>query len=151
MGKRQKLDYNSEELVRNLKQSTGQGVDALFSPPSPPRPETAEEPQAPAEQDRSVQARTYARTRVRKQARSHTSIEQELREQVLIKKHLSSFTFRFHTEELEALARITDEINRNGKHKTSKNDVMRLALNWLLRDHQEKKENSMLAKVLART
>ena len=92
-----------------------------------------------------------ARTHVPQPATSHISIEEELRDQVLIKKHLSSFTFRFRPEELEALERITDDVNRNGRYKTSKNDVIRLALNWLLRDHQDNRENSMLVKVLART
>lgn len=37
MGKRQKLNFNSDELTHHLKQSTGKGVDALFSQqPSPP-------------------------------------------------------------------------------------------------------------------
>lgn len=35
MAKRQKLDYNMDELTHNLKQSTGKGVDAFFSPRSP--------------------------------------------------------------------------------------------------------------------
>jgi hypothetical protein len=38
MAKRQKLDYNSDDLAASLKQSTGQGVDALFSQPSSPSP-----------------------------------------------------------------------------------------------------------------
>ncbi len=151
MTKRQTLDYNTDELALHLKQSTGQGVDALFSTPSPPRAGTVEEQPRQASQDESVQESTRARTHVREQVSSYVSIEQQLRERILIKKHLSSFTFRFQPEELEALDRITDEINQNGKHKTSKNDVMRLALNWLLRDHQEKRENSMLVKVLTRT
>ena len=66
-----------------------------------------------------------------------------------MKKHLSSFTFRFQAEELEALDRVTDEINRNRGQKTSKNDVIRLALNWLLQDLEENKDNSTLARVLA--
>jgi hypothetical protein len=41
MAKRPTLTYDSATLAKNLKQSTGQGVDALFSPPSPPRPEQA--------------------------------------------------------------------------------------------------------------
>jgi hypothetical protein len=151
MANRQHLNYDSDELAHNLKQSTGQGVDALFSPQSPTQPVAGEEQPGRGEQETSLHAPMHARTRVHQQANSHTPIEQELRDQVLIKKHLSSFTFRFRPEELEALDRITDDVNRNGRYKTSKNDVIRLALNWLLRDHQDKNENSMLVKVLTRT
>jgi hypothetical protein len=35
MAKRQKLDYNMKELTQHLKESSGRGVDALFSQPSP--------------------------------------------------------------------------------------------------------------------
>jgi len=150
MDKRQKLDYNTDELALHLKQSTGQGVDALFSPPSPARPIAAVEPQREEETDHNTQTHQRARTHARQQPGKRTSVEQELRERVLTKRHLSSFTFRFQLEELEALDRITDEINQNGRHKTSKNDVIRLALNWLLQDYEVKKEDSMLARVLNR-
>ena len=36
MSKRQKLDYNSDELAHHLELSTGRGVDALFPQGSPP-------------------------------------------------------------------------------------------------------------------
>ena len=35
MGKRTKINYNSEELAESLKQSTGKGVDAFFPESSP--------------------------------------------------------------------------------------------------------------------
>ena len=60
MAKRQQLNYNSDELALHLRQSTGQGVDALFSPPSPPRPVTpVAKKQAP---DQSAYAGVHART-----------------------------------------------------------------------------------------
>ena len=151
MAKRQHLNYDSDELAHNLKQSVGQGVDALLSAQSRPEPAAAEAQPEPEELETNLHTPMHARTRVPQPASSHISIEEELRDQVLIKKHLSSFTFRFRTEELEALDSITDDVNRNGRYKTSKNDVIRLALNWLLRDYQEKRENSMLVKVLTRT
>jgi len=42
MAKRQKLDYNSDELARHLELSTGKGVDALFSQGSPSPPTKAQ-------------------------------------------------------------------------------------------------------------
>jgi hypothetical protein len=150
MTKRQTLNYNSDELALHLKQSTGQGVDALFSSPSPAPPGAPVEQRREEEKDNNTQAPKRARMHARQQPSRRTSFEQELREQVLIKRHLSSFTFRFQLEELEALDRVTDEINQNGRHKTSKNDVIRLALNWLLKEYEVKKEDSMLTKVLNR-
>ena len=149
MDKRQKLDYNTDELALHLKQSTGQGVDALFSPPSPAQPVAPVEPQR-EEEVHNTQTRQRARMHTRQQPGKRTSLEQELRERVLAKRHLSSITFRFQLEELEAFDRVTAEINQNGRHKTSKNDVIRLALNWLLQDYELKKEDSMLARVLNR-
>jgi hypothetical protein len=49
MAKRQKLVINSEELVQNLKQSAGKGVDAFFSSPSPTSQQAPEAPKAALE------------------------------------------------------------------------------------------------------
>ena len=46
MTKRQQLNYDSENLVHNLKASTGQGVNAFFSDPSP-TPKLAQPTAAP--------------------------------------------------------------------------------------------------------
>ena len=167
MAKRQVLNYNSDELALHLKQSTGQGVDALFSAPSPPPavvPEQAPEPQKPSE---SIQVRKRARTHASRQpkpgiARTRTSqartggsvqarMVKELKERSLDRRHLSSFTFRFRPQELEALDRLAGEVNRGTHQKISKNDIVRLGLNWLLEDYDQNKRDSMLARVLTRT
>lgn len=51
MAKRKPLSFNNEELTKNLKESTGKGMDALFSPTPPPqaveqKPEPGEESQS---------------------------------------------------------------------------------------------------------
>jgi hypothetical protein len=164
MANRQSLNYNSDELAHNLKQSTGRGVDALFSPPSPPRPDTPVAEQR--EPDQSAQASVHARThasqhrqraaspekpaQVHTAARVHAAIEEELRQGLLNRRWLSSFTFRFRAEELEDLDRVAAQVNRGVHSKISKNDIVRLGLNWLLQDHAHNKENSMLASVLKR-
>ncbi len=73
----------------------------------------------------------------------------ELRREFLNRRHLSSFTFRFKVKELEDLDRATAEINQTASQKVSKNDLVRLALNWLLQDYQTNHDRSMLAGVLA--
>ena len=37
MAKRKPLSFNNKELTKNLKESTGKGVDAFFSPTPPPQ------------------------------------------------------------------------------------------------------------------
>jgi hypothetical protein len=164
MAKRHQLNYNSDELALHLRQSTGQGVDALFSPPSPPQPATpVAKKQAPDQSTHAgVHARTHASQHTQRaisteepaQARSaahvHASIEEELRQGLLNRRRLSSFTFRFRAEELEDLDRVAAQVNRGVQSKISKNDIVRLGLNWLLQDYAHNKENSMLASVLKR-
>ncbi len=69
MAKRQKLTYNNAELTQSLKQSTGQGVDALFSQPDdgavPNRVERTRQhsspPQEPTRQAHNKAVRTARR------------------------------------------------------------------------------------------
>ena len=37
MAKRKPLSFNNKELTKNLKESTGKGIDAFFSPTPPPQ------------------------------------------------------------------------------------------------------------------
>jgi hypothetical protein len=92
----------------------------------PKKPE--EEKEMEERKVESAQADQHARMHTPKQVSEHASIEQELRDRILVKRHLSSFSFRFRTEELEELDRIADEINHKTRHKTTKNDIVRLAL-----------------------
>lgn len=77
MTKRQKLDYDSKELTKNLKESTGKGVDALFSLQPPPEKEErleeeTQKPESPdtkrkqspkqADEQRAQPESTYGRT-----------------------------------------------------------------------------------------
>ena len=55
MAKRQRLNYNSEALTQNLKQSTGQGVDAFFPDRSPTPPTQKTTQKRAASQKRTVQ------------------------------------------------------------------------------------------------
>jgi len=66
------------------------------------------------------------------------------------RQHLASSTFRFQAEELEELERVFAELNALKPKKSSKNDLVRLAVDWLLEDYKRTGENSMLAQVFAR-
>jgi hypothetical protein len=67
------------------------------------------------------------------------------------KQRLASSTFRFQPHELEQLDTITSEVAQGHRLKLSKNDIVRLALNWLLADYRQNGEQSVLARVAERT
>ena len=66
MAKRKPLSFNNEELTKNLKESAGKGMDALFSPT--PLPQVVEQ-----------------KPESRKESRSLTKIKQESKEAKMIK------------------------------------------------------------------
>lgn len=153
----------------------GRGADIFFgdyTPPESPNPAgQAPQPPAPAPNDAAAQpisdAGVHARTRAPKRAstlqcsappsdaetsaRVRTAMREGLHKKLQTKQRLASFTFRFRPEELDELDRVAGELNRTAGQKTSKNDLVRLALLWLLADYQESGDASVLAQVLART
>ena len=157
MTKRQKLDFNSDELTQHLKTSKGQGMNAFFSAPSPTPSKQTKEARKVEKGQAPKRARTYKRTKpstpastpTRTDAQVHARTIEQLKRAILNKKHLSSFTFRFKAEELEALDQVTETINEKIEPKISKNDVIRLSLKWLLEDYEQNKQASVLARVLA--
>jgi hypothetical protein len=87
-----------------------------------------------------------AHTRASKSSPSSTVVDR-LRQKLQTKQHLSSYTFRFRAEELEQLDRLVGELNQVRTAKLSKNDLMRLALGWLLTDHEEYGQESLVVEV----
>ena len=100
-------------------------------------------------QERDGGATPHSPDRARKQTSTHAHVAQELRKGFLNRHHLSSCTFRFKARELDELDRATAKVNQTASQKVSKNDLVRLALNWLLQDYQTNHDRSMLAGVLA--
>jgi len=115
-----------------------------------PTPKTQEEKKP----DRSVNARTDANVHARTQARIDASIQNGLAESLYrklqLKHHLSSYTFRYRLEELEALRKLDEKFEKTHPNKMSKNDLVRIGVNWLLEDYEQNGETSMLARILAR-
>lgn len=83
-------------------------------------------------------------------ARTRASIYTRVRKAVGNRSRLAGFTFRYQREELDRLDDLATKVNRNQSVKVSKNDLVRIALNWLLEDHEDNKRASVLSKVLAR-
>ena len=143
------MSTKQSSMTEKNKRPASGSFAKLMSSPLPTEPEKEKEMEG--QEDESTQADKGARTHTHEHVNQHASAERELRERILIRRRLSSFTFRFQAEELEALDQVTDEVNKNNLQKTSKNDVIRLALNWLLRDYEENRDQSTLAKVLKYT
>ncbi len=104
--------------------------------------EATSEP-APAEDAR---ASVRARTRAARSAPSGQVVER-LRQKLQAKQHLSSYTFRFRAEELEQLDNLVAELNLTRSAKLSKNDLVRLALGWLLTDYEAYGPESLVVEV----
>ena len=156
----------------------GKGADIFFgdftptSPESPaadsaasPTPtagqvaaEPATAPTPVASSERSVRPRTHARTQTTSSdsdadssARVRLAMKEALHRKLQLKQRLASYTFRFRPEELDQLEQILAGLERGNGQKPSKNDVIRLALLWLLADYEEHRDASILAQVLARS
>jgi hypothetical protein len=92
----------------------------------------------------------YASVRARTRASKSTPASQvvdRVRQKLQAKQHLSSYTFRFRAEELEQLDRLVTELNRDRAVKLSKNDLIRVALGWLLTDYDEYGSESLVVEV----
>ena len=58
-------------------------------------------------------------------------------------------TFRYSIEELDFVRDVVYEAEVKYKTKLDKNDVVRIALEWLMTDYQQNAEDSLLARILA--
>jgi len=111
--------------------------------PTPPEPQS--DPQADPE---IITAPAPLRARVRAPRVSPAAVVTErLRQKLRTKQHLSSYTFRFRPEELEQLDQLVTELNQARTSKLSKNDLVRLALGWLLTDYEEYGQASLVVEV----
>lgn len=61
---------------------------------------------------------------------------------------LKANTFRYTQEELDAIRDIVYRLETIYGKKIDKNDVVRLALNWLIYDFDEREEESLLVRIL---
>jgi hypothetical protein len=114
--------------------------------------------ESPASQPKEKRARTRARVGARADtgvdtlahAASDASTIEALYRQLQAKQRLASQTFRFQPDELAALERVAAAVKGSGARSLSKNDLVRLGLNWLIDDYDQHGQDSVLAKVCAR-
>jgi hypothetical protein len=145
---------------------TNQPAEGTFSrlmagtPPTGEKPRE-EQPLLPPGKEAPREKQVHARTGVRKHApmhaRMHTptdalvhaELEEELYRRLQSKQRLASSTFRFRPEELEELDEVFKKLEQKNPRKVSKNDLVRLGLNWLLADYRAHGEESLLERTLA--
>ena len=130
-------------LLRATQQPPARAQETPDARPAPTKP-------AKAKTDVSMHARSHAGTNARAPASTHAPAIEALHLQLQRKQHLASQTFRFRPEELAALDRVSGQLKGPAGRGLSKNDLVRLGLNWLLDDYEQNGEESVLAKVRAR-
>lgn len=144
--------------IMTTKQPEGTFARLMSSEPPRRKPEEAH-PEAPPRQDKQrpenvdvhTDARTHTRTDAQHHAGTQTSLAEDLYRRLQTRQRLASSTFRFRPEELEELDKVCTQIKETNTGRMSKNDLVRLGLNWLLEDYRNKGDKSLLAQVLART
>jgi hypothetical protein len=131
----------------------------LRSTQSPaPRTDATTRRETAGESTESKSTEKRARTRARvdvgvdapAQAATDASTIEALYRQLQAKQRLASQTFRFQPDELAALERVAAAVKGNAARSLSKNDLVRLGLNWLIDDYDQHGQDSVLAKVCAR-
>lgn len=114
-------------------------------------PSQPESPQVASSSRPSSPARARASGRPASGAVTPPEAIEVLYRSVQQKQRLASCTFRFQPEELSELDVVAAELQQAAPGKVSKNDIVRLALNWLLSDYRRNREQSTLGKVVQRT
>ncbi len=119
-------------------------------PGEPPAPPTLSDAPKRAPTRARMHARSDAATHTAAHTRTHTPGIEALYGALQTKQRLASFTFRFRAAELEHLDVVLTRVSQGRARKPSKNDIVRLGLNWLLTDYEERGDESVLMQVLAR-
>ena len=130
---------------------TPQYSDGIFRPKEVVQDEVAQEAGEAVQQQPQQQVRPRATKSIAKPAQLESPLIDELYRSLQQKQRLASSTFRFQPDELAELDTVAAEVSQAAPGKISKNDVVRLALNWLLSDYRQNGDKSTLRKVVKRT
>ena len=139
MAKRKPLSFNNKELTKNLKESTGKGIDAFFSPTPPPQvveqklePKKEPQPITKIKQD-SKEAKMIKIKKETKQVSNITSnitilqfTDDEIEE--LREPAYKAQTFRLTEREIEWVKDTSYHLSKEIKRgKVSQADVLRIS------------------------
>ncbi len=120
----------SEQPAKREQEQPPTPVPGSAPSPAPPRQARAVNEGRVRKHPAELQKEVVPQTRTR--ARTHASVDDVLERVVSSKRHLTSYTFRFSSQELDDLDRIKKELNADRETEISKNDVVRLAIHVLL-------------------
>jgi hypothetical protein len=155
MAKRQKLIINSEDLVQNLRQSAGKGVDAFFSSPSPTPNLTAQPAEKYVPQPKKTALERVETSQVvpheNRPAKTPKEEKQASKQEIniainivcniailqtdlyeLLSVAYKAQTFRFTPEELKQLREVSYSLSNLLEKKVGQADLLRLGF-FLLR------------------
>lgn len=112
-------------------------------------PEDREQARFEAPKEAPLQARKLTSKQVPAGKPTERTLEDRLAA-VFSSEGLKANTFRYTQEELDAIRDIVYHLETVYRKKIDKNDVVRLALNWLIYDFDEHEEESLLVRILTR-
>lgn len=124
--------------------------------PSPSRKEETQPPTAQQKAD-NKQERMLTSKQVSIQAKKQENLpankEESIEDKILAATAITPIkpnTFRYALEELDFVRDVVYEAEVKYQTKLDKNDVVRIALQWLKNDYRENNEASLLVSILAR-
>lgn len=117
--------------------------------PSPTKPQPENKPQKEILTSKQVRKKASKKESIQEsqEDRKQASIEERILAS-LQTTDLKPNTFRYTQAELNFIRDVTYEAEVKYQTKLDKNDVARIALEWLMEDWKETKEESLLAKIL---
>lgn len=137
--------------------SVAEPMPSVATMPTSSRPENHPEQSAPAEslqvtEQVRKQASLQTSKLASKQGGSNAQVEKSLEKKlaaVLTTDARKANTFRYTQEELDAIRDTVYRLETVYGRKIDKNDVVRIALNWLISDFEDYQEASLLVRILA--
>ena len=160
MAKRKPLSFNNKELTKNLKESTGKGIDAFFSPTPPPQ--VVEQKPEPKKEVQSItkikqDSKEAKMIKIKKETKQESNITsnitilqftddeiEELREPAY-----KAQTFRLTEREIEWVKDTSYHLSKEIKRgKVSQADVLRISFKLFANFLEINKTN--LIKILER-
>lgn len=127
MAKRKPLNFDSEQLAKNLKESTGKGIDAFFSPPSPTPPE--ERGEDLIAKDRSPTPKLRAEKR--RPPKTNERPKERTNERIKIR-----HSFDIFQDQLSKLQEIQIKTIQQGRKKPRLGDLAQQALDEFLKKNE---------------
>lgn len=145
-GKGAELFFGDEERhePEPRPESEAPDVTAIHAAPDPASPTATQPPSEQATLTPSAQDTKDAGARP---SELDASTRHRLRE-LLAQEHPLHYSYRFTREEIDALRDVVYELEAKRGLPVTRNDIVRLGLNWLIDDYRARGKDSLLMQVL---